>query len=170
MHRRQTAVTGLVLAAAMATIVPGAHGQLQRRSATPPQGAPPPPANAAVNRRYPYAGAWRGSRTMSDAPGGVATDAIGMTFDVADSVKGLYEGAMVLPNGARAPFRELTSTQAGLTWEQPNSGGGKWVYSDRLMTRDSIAGTLVLRGAPWKPAWDPSGTFVLTRRKEPVRP
>ena len=99
------------------------------------------------------------------APDAKPPDAIGMAFDVADSAKQLYEGAMILPNGKRAPFRNMTSTDSGLTWEQANSGGGKWIYAAKLVRRDSIAGTLVLRGAPWKPATDPSGTFALVRRK-----
>ena len=99
------------------------------------------------------------------APDAKPAEPIGMAFDVADSTKQLYDGAMILPNGKRAPFRNLMFTDTGLTWEQANSGGGKWIYTAKLVRRDSIAGTLVLRGAPWKPATEPSGTFALVRRK-----
>ena len=140
------------------------QGQL-RRSTTPPGGGQPAPApGTPVNRRFPFAGAWDGSRTMQNGPGAQSPAPIGMVFAVADSATRAYSGAMILPNGAHAPFQHLATTHDGLTWDQPNSGGGNWVYTAKLTSRDSLVGTLVLRDAPWKPAPEPSGTFLLVRR------
>jgi hypothetical protein len=43
--------------------------------------------------------------------------------------------------------------------------GGKWVYTAKLVSADSIAGTLMLRDWPQGGGEEPSGTFLLRRRK-----
>ena len=53
-----------------------------------------------------------------------------------------------------------------MQWKQQNSGGGFWVYTGRLVTPDSVAGTVVLTDWPQLPAGQkpPAGTFALARR------
>ena len=89
-----------------------------------------------------------------------------MVFDVADSAKSTYSGATILPNGASAPHLETAVSKGEMQWKQSNSGGGFWVYSGRLVTPDSIAGTAVLRDWPQLPAGEkpPAGTFSIVRR------
>ncbi len=89
-----------------------------------------------------------------------------VAFDVADSARNAYAGATLLPDGGRARHLSDVVTDGGLQWRQRNSGGGDWVYSARLVSRDSIEGTVVLRDWPQLPAGErpPSGTFVLVRR------
>jgi hypothetical protein len=141
----------------------GAAAQ-QRRSASPPPGAAAlPSARGAVDARFPYAGAWEGDRTMR-VPDDGQTDRLRIVFKVTDSARVSYDGAIFHQDGSRAPFVNATLSDAGLTWEQANSGGGKWIYKAALVSPDSIIGTLVLRGAPWTPAKEPSGTFSLTRK------
>jgi hypothetical protein len=66
-----------------------------------------------------------------------------MVFDVVDSARGTYSGTTILPNGARAPHLETTVTKGEMQWKQQNSGGGFWLYTGRLVTQDSVAGTAV---------------------------
>jgi hypothetical protein len=160
---RHVSVAATLVVAIGVTLAPRLRAQLPR-STTPPGSGGAMPAGTPMLRRFPYAGVWSGSRIMDDGPGSEAAEPIGLMFDVADTAKQTYSGALLFPDGGRAPFHDATLNQSKLVWEQPNSGGGKWVYSARLVGRDSIAGTVVLRGAPWKPAKDPSGTFGLVRR------
>jgi hypothetical protein len=94
-----------------------------------------------------------------------------VAFDVADTARQAYAGATLLPNGTRAPHLSDVVTDGALEWRQRNSGGGDWVYSARLVARDSIEGTVVLRDWPQLPAGQqpPSGTFVLVRRPAATR-
>ena len=89
-----------------------------------------------------------------------------MVFDVADSTKGEYTGATILPNNARAPHLETTVANGEMRWKQTNSGGGFWMYSGKIVGRDSIAGTVLLKDWPQLPAGEkpPTGTFALVRR------
>lgn len=130
------------------------HGNAQiarTRSAGPDA----PPAGVSTNARFPYAGTWTGTRTMP-----VGSDAISFSFSVIDDN---YTGVTLHPGGASSPQHSLTATSAGLTWEQPNSGGGTWVFHVRLAGPDSLAGTLVLRDAPANLMPAPVGSMVLTR-------
>ncbi len=160
---RHVSVATMLVVAAGVTLAPRVRAQLPR-STTPPASGGAMPAGAPMLRRFPFAGVWSGSRVMNDGPGSDAPEPIGLMFSVADTARQTYSGALLFPDGGRAPFRDAALAQSKLVWEQANSGGGKWVYSAKLVGRDSIAGTVVLRGAPWKPAKDPSGTFGLVRR------
>jgi len=91
----------------------------------------------------------------------MGTDDIGLRFTVADEK---YSGLTLHPGGGTAPQNKLTLTAAGLTWEQPNSGGGTWVFNVRLAGPDSMVGTLMLRDAPANFERAPKGTMVLTRQ------
>ena len=91
----------------------------------------------------------------------VGSDQIRFVFVVSD---GKYVGSTVHPGGAKAPHIGLTASASGLTWEQPNSGGGTWVFQVRLAAPDSMAGTIVLRDAPASFTPVPRGTLVLTRQ------
>jgi hypothetical protein len=91
----------------------------------------------------------------------MGSDDVGFRFTVSD---GKYAGTTLHPDGSTAPQDKLALTAAGLTWEQPNSGGGKWVFNVRLVGPDSMVGTLVLRDAPANFTTVPKGTMVLTRQ------
>jgi len=134
--------------------------QIARRS--PGTDAGPAPANNGTPRdpRFPYAGVWRGTRIMP-----IGSDQIGFRFTVADDK---YTGVTLHPNGGTAPQNALTATAAGLSWEQPNSGGGTWVFRVRLAGPDSMVGTLVLRDPPPNLTPAPTGTMVLLRQAAPA--
>lgn len=142
------------VAAALACAVGAADAQAARRRS----GGEGRAAAAAVPRdaRFPYAGLWVGVRTMP-----LGADTIGLRFTVVD---GRYAGETLHPDGSRAPQHRLAASAAGLAWEQPNSGGGTWVFRVRLAGPDSMAGTLVLRDPPPSLTPAPRGTLVLTRR------
>jgi hypothetical protein len=153
---------GIALIGASTILLAGnASAQIRRSSGgTPP---PPPPAGSPMKARVPYAGTWSGSSTMKDGPGANEPRQMVMVFD-ADSGGGPYTGFTVLPNNARAPRDKLALEDGALHWEQPNSGGGRWVYEARLVTRDSIAGNFILLDWPQGEGRKPTGSFGLTRR------
>ena len=134
--------------------------QIARRS--PGTDAGPAAANNGTPRdpRFPYAGLWRGTRTLP-----LGSDQIGFRFTVAGDK---YTGVTLHPNGGTAPHDALTATAAGLSWEQPNSGGGTWVFRVRLAAPDSMVGTIVLRDPPPNLTPAPTGTMVLLRQAAPA--
>jgi hypothetical protein len=134
-----------------------AGAQIARtRSPSGPDVPPPAQAGAPHDSRFPFAGLWSGTRVMPEG-----SDEIQFRFTVTD---GKYSGRTVHPNGNSSPQNNLAATAAGLTWEQPNSGGGTWVFHVHLAGPDSMVGTLVLRDAPANFNPVPKGTMVLTRQ------
>ena len=131
------------------------------RARTPAGDAQPIGGAIARDPQFPYAGLWQGTRTMP-----LGTGAIAFRFSVADRA---YTGATVHADGGTVPHRQLTATPGGLEWEQPNSGGGTWVYRVRLVGPDSMIGTLVLRDPPPNLTPAPTGTMVLVRQPVPTR-
>jgi hypothetical protein len=127
----------------------------QRRTSA---GGEQPPAGPSIPRdaKFPYAGEWQGIRTMPMGAGGFA-----LRLTVVD---GKYSGAMIMPNGNAIPAQGLKATAAGITWDSPNSGGGTWAYTMRLVAPDSIAGTVVLENAPPEFNPIPRGTIALSRK------
>jgi hypothetical protein len=119
------------------------------------------------SERHPFAGVWDGAMTLVTESGdGLKVPRL-LVIDVADSVRGTYTGATILPDNARAPHVETVVAKGEMHWKQPNSGGGFWVYAVRLVARDSLAGTVALEDWPQltpgqKP---PSGTISLVRRQ-----
>ena len=105
--------------------------------------------------RFPYVGLWRGVRTMP-----LGSDEIALRFTVAD---GKYDGVMLHPGGHTTPENHIVVSAAGLTFDHPNSGGGTWVYHLRLVSPDSIAGTLELRDPPPNLMPAPHGKMTLAR-------
>jgi hypothetical protein len=158
------------LAIVLVAAVGGSNAQAQvRRSA--PDGAGGPargeaPKGIPRSAQHPYAGVWDGTFTLRNGPGGEHDIPIVMVLIVADSAKGDYSGATILPNGARAPHLETTVVHGEMRWKQENSGGGFWVYAGKIVSRDSIAGTVALEDWPQLPPGEkpPSGTFALVRR------
>jgi hypothetical protein len=148
-------VSHLLVAALLAITASSAGAQLRRRAAG---GAGETRAEHGTPRdpRFPYAGLWSGTRVMP-----VGSDQIRLRFTVKD---GKYLGVTIHPGGDEAPQINLTATAAGLRWEQPNSGGGTWIFNVRLASPDSLAGTLILRDAPANFTEIPSGTMALTRQ------
>ena len=137
-------------------IAPHAEAQIARTRTPAGDGQQ---AAGAIPRdpQFPYAGLWLGTRTMPLGQGEIA-----FRFSVAD---GAYTGATVHADGGSVPHRQLTATAAGLVWEQPNSGGGTWVYNVRLVGPDSMIGALVLRDPPPNLTPAPTGTMVLVRQQ-----
>ena len=170
--RRYRLVTQTAFAFAIAVLIlaPDTARAQARRSASP-DGAAPASAGAPKGRprsaRFPFAGVWDGLFRVP-APDGSASRPMPviMIFEVADSARSTYSGSTVLPNGARAPHLETTVAKGEMHWKQQNSGGGFWLYTGRLVTQDSVAGTAVLREWPQLPAGQkpPAGTFAIVRR------
>jgi hypothetical protein len=148
-------VNGLAAAMLILSIAQTAHAQL-RRSGSPGGEQTPSAKGVARDPRFPYAGLWSGTRTMT-----VGSDEISFQFSVAD---GAYSGVTLHRGGGTAPQQNLAATAAGLTWEQPNSGGGTWLFRVRLAGPDSMVGTLVLRDPPPNLTPAPTGTMILTRQ------
>ena len=106
--------------------------------------------------QHPYAGLWAGVRTLP-----LGSDDFRLRYSVNND---RYDGVMLLPDGHRAPQKNLTMTADGLSWDSPNSGGGTWEYHAHLASPDSLVGTLVLRDAPPNLQPAPRGTIVLKRQ------
>ena len=158
---RRISVNGLLVVVAMLLSAQVASAQIAR-TRTPNGDVPPAAANGVPrDARFPYAGLWRGTRVMP-----VGSDEVVLQFTVTD---GTYSGAMIHPGGGRAPANNLSATASGLTWESPNSGGGTWVYHVRLVSQDSVEGTLMLRDAPPEFNPVPKGTMALTRQSAGAR-
>ena len=168
--RRTTLVTNVAVPIAIAILMLApkpARAQI-RRSASPdgtaPTGAGAPKGIPRI-ARHPYAGVWQGLFRLRSPDGSETPMPVVMVFDVADSAESTYSGATILPNGARAPHLETTVARGEMQWKQQNSGGGFWLYTGRLVTQDSVAGTAVLRDWPQLPAGQkpPAGTFAITQ-------
>jgi hypothetical protein len=173
-HRSGIGGTSVLLAAALLILGAGAAAAQVRRSGGPPPGGVPttPPGGiprGGASARYPYAGAWDGSFSLSVGPGAGRRVPIAVAFDVVDSARQAYAGATILPGDARAPHLETRVRDGEMRWTQANSGGGYWHYTARLATPDSIVGTLVLRDWPQLPPGErpPAGTLALVRRRAP---
>src|SRR5215213_7872531 len=158
---KRISITSVLVAALMMLETQIARAQIARTRT--PGGEPPAAAVSGIPRdtRFPYAGLWRGTRIMP-----VGSDEIGLQFTVTD---GTYSDAEIHHGGGRAPAKSLSATASGLTWESPNSGGGTWVYHVRLVSPDSIEGTLFLRDAPPQFNPVPRGTMALARQKPDAR-
>jgi hypothetical protein len=166
MHPSIVRASALALVAAFASISPRVlHGQM-RRSAEGNGPPPEAPKGLPRNAQFPFAGVWDGTMTVVGGAGGERDVPRTFILAIADSAKNQYGGAMLLPNGARAPYAETTLTNGEMKWKMPNSGGGFWVYSAKLVGRDSLAGTVALVDWPQLPAGEkaPSGTLGLVRR------
>lgn len=113
--------------AAVALLFIAATSRAQERRRSPDGGGSAPTTGVPRDPRFPYAGVWAGTRTMP-----IGSDDIGLRFTVTD---GKYAGLTLHPGGGTSPQNKLTMTAAGLTWEQPNSGGGTWVQRATRGTR-----------------------------------
>ena len=151
----QYRIHSLIAATLLVGVTTTSGAQEMRRRSADASGSVPT-AGVPRDPRFPYAGVWSGTRTMP-----MGSDDIGLRFTVANEK---YSGLTLHPGGGTAPQNNLTLTAAGLTWEQPNSGGGTWVFNVRLAGPDSMVGTLVLRDAPANFERVPKGTMVLTRQ------
>ena len=149
----------LIAIVGLATLANTGQAQLPRTQGPAAAGIAP---SGGIPRdpRHPYAGVWVGVRTMD-----MGSDDISFRFTVAD---GQYSGATLHPSGGRSPQNNLAVTTDGLTWDQPNSGGGTWVFKVHLASPDSMVGTLFLRDAPANLQPAPQGTMVL-KRQAPVQ-
>jgi len=136
-----------------------AEGQERRRS---PDGAGGAPANAPTYARMPFAGAWQGTRRMKDGPG-IEDEGWAVVIE-ADTAARKYAVFVIHPDGVRTPVQQLKEANGVLSWRQPNSGGGAWHYTARLVDREKLEGTLILRDWPQGGGATPSGTFTLLRR------
>lgn len=155
-HVSRGVVAAVVMLAGLAA---EGNAQERRRSA---DGAPPvpPPAGSVMNRRYPAAGVWEGTRRNPMGEESPAT----LMFEVSDSSKQQYRGAQMMADGGRVPYPEVSWSAGALTWKSPNSGGGDWMYTGRLSGTDTLKVEMVLKGAPWNPSPEPKMTYVLARK------
>ena len=158
---RRLAAVGIGLATMLAAS--SADAQLRRRPAPP--GEPQDPTGPTFPKR-PYDGTWEGWFVLRSGPGADERHPIHVAFAAAGDAAGPHAGARLEADGSRSSAFETVERDGTLQWRLPNSGGGVWEYSARLVARDSIAGTLRLRDWPQLPAGEraPSGTFVLVRR------
>ena len=154
------------IAAALTTIISllsatDAGAQQRRRAA---DGEAPPPPSGPVRMRVPYAGAWEGTLSMRDA----ATPArLGIVIEVADSTTGRLQGTTSTGGSTRSPHLETVVRDGRMRWKERAGDRGMLLYSATLVTPDSIAGTVTRQAADGTETQ--AGTFVLTRRRSPVR-
>ena len=147
-------VAGYTLAIVMTFAAVGtATAQGTRRAAPGGEASAPAKAGVARDPRFPYAGFWKGLR--------FGDDEIGFEFTV---VGDRYSGQTLVGGGVVAHER-LVASAAGLRWEQPNNGGGSWLYTVRLAGPDSLVGTLKLQGGPPDLRPIPEGTLMLIRQR-----
>jgi len=157
-------------AAVLAAAIAMNHAHAQMRRTAPDGGAGPPrgeqPKGIPRSSQHPYAGVWDGTFTLRGGPGGERNVPVVMVLIVADSTRGEYSGATILPNGARAPHLETTVVDGEMRWKQENSGGGFWMYAGKIVSRDSIVGTVALKDWPQLQPGEqpPTGDFALVRR------
>lgn len=148
-------VTGKSLIAALAMLFAGSAGAQEARMRMPNPDAAPTPPGVPRNSQFPYEGAWEGRRIM---PGG--SDDVTIRFLVQNDK---YLSSIAPANGRAEPERAAQATSAGLSWQQPNSGGGTWLYKVHFASPDSLVGTLVLTNAPANLTPAPAGTLSLRR-------
>ena len=138
-----------------------AEAQQRRRSA---DGEAPPPPSGPVRMRVPYAGTWEGTLSMRDA--GMPAR-LGLVVEVADSASGRLQGTSFTDGSARSPHLETIVRDGRMQWKERAGDRGMLLYSATLVAPDSIAGTVARQAADGTET--PAGTFVLTRRRSPVR-
>ena len=162
MHRAIGTLTILTAVAAAVAVATPASAQMRRQA--PPGGeAPVPPAGGESRPRipasaqFPFVGSWSGQQVVSGR-------AVPLGVDI-QAASGKYSGATIWPNDARATHVNSRTVGDTLVWEQPNSGGGTWVYQANRQSADSLVGTVMLRGAPFAQTDPPSGKFVLVRMR-----
>jgi len=170
---RSPTMRTLVALAAIVVATPTLTSAQQRRMAPPGSREPNGGASGARREpvglpRFPFVGAWEGELQMK--PQGEERGQpvpITMVFDLSDTTKVQYSGATIFPGDARAPHLKTVASNAGLQWEQRNSGRGMFAYTARLAGKDSIVGTVILRDSDWPTP--PTGTFVLVRKPTNTR-
>ena len=145
-----------------------ADAQLPRRSRSAEGTAGVPPVERGDQLRLPrrpFVGGWEGWSQLASGQGAEQRMPLRILVDSAQSGSG-YASSTVHPGGKRSANPQTVERDGMLYWRSPNSGGGWWEYSARLVTPDSIAGTVRLRDWPQLAAGQtaPSGTFVLVRR------
>jgi len=168
--RSLSARTTIISAALVLIVSQAGLAQERRRAGPPPDGVRAGPAGTAVTPRFPFAGTWGGTRTMlGQSPGAGQAEPIVMTFDVLDSTKVAYSGAtMAGPRkGSGSPHLKSVVNEHTIDWEEKNIGAGYFVYSARLVTSDSITGTVTLRDGNLP--GPPYGIFSLVRQPSGAR-
>lgn len=161
----RTVLAALAVAVSLTILAADAGAQQRRRSAGGGEG--PPPAGPS-RMRVPYTGAWEGTVTMRGA--GAVPARLGVVFEIADTATGSYTGATLSAGNARTPHLETAVTDGGMQWKERGDGDVVLLYTARLVTADSLVGTVTRRardGAA-EPT-EPAGSFVLVRRRSPAR-
>lgn len=163
----------VLLGTTLFVLVPETARCQERRRAGPGEG---PPDGVTFPRgtgdpRTPYAGIWDGSAMIANGAGTNEPMMLAMVFEVVDSATARYSGATIHRDNGRVRHVNTRVTKTTMEWTQPNSGGGQWVYTAKLVSRDSIAGIFVLRDWPQLPKGEkaPHGTFALARRAAGAR-
>jgi hypothetical protein len=149
----------LVIAVLLLAAAQGASAQERRRSAGG-EGGPALPFIEG-NASFPLSGSWAGTMTRS----GVGSFPIALNLEAED---GMYKRLARVNAGQPAPQVFWKVTGKTIRWEE-ESGLGVLVYSAQLVSPDSIAGTVTLRGGKPNDPKKAQGTFALARIKSLVR-
>ena len=148
----------LVLLALMALAAQPAQAQERRRMAGGPGG--PVLQYQPGNPDFPFTGSWRGTLTRT----GVGSFPVGVNIDVDN---GKYSGVSSNSPGQQTALRNSVVEAKTMRWEE-DSALGVLLYTAKLVSMDSISGTVTLRDAR---AGDPQaaqGTFTLRRAQPPA--
>ena len=140
------------------TTVQAAAAQERRRS--PDGGGPPTLPYSPGKPDLPLTGSWMGVMTRT----GAGTFPVAVKIDFAN---GKYDGASSIAPGMLSPHANSSATGKTLRWEE-ESGMGMLVYTARLVTNDSITGTVTLRDAKANDPNAAQGSFTLVRAKPPM--
>ena len=107
---------------------------------------------------------WDSTFTLRGGPDGEHDIPIVMVPIVADSAKAMLRRND--PAECACPASRNDRRDGEMRWKQENSGGGFWMYAGKIVSRDSIAGTVALKDWPQLQPGEkpPTGTFALVRR------
>jgi len=147
----------LLVALLVLTTVQAAAAQERRRS--PDGGGLPSLQYSPGTPDLPLTGSWMGAMTRTGA--GAFPVAVNIDF-----ANGKYEGASSIAPGMMSQHANSRATGKTLRWEE-ESGMGVLVYTARMVTNDSIAGTVTLRDAKPNDPNATQGSFTLVRAKPP---
>lgn len=102
---------------------------------------------------------------LGESPDAGVASPIAMIFRVVDSVHAVYDGeTMDDPRQAHGAPHRLTMVEGHeMRWEQKNNGPGVFDYTVRLVTSDSITGTVRLRDGVLP--GPPYGEITLVRQR-----
>jgi hypothetical protein len=160
----RTSTLVIVIICALSPLHARSQESSSRRRSAPPKvrdtSATPFVLDAAVAR---FVGVWQGNEAVKGGPPGSESSREYSLVIESAGERG-FTAHQRLPDGAKGRFSKFVLADGVLTWESPNSGGGRWIHTAQLVARDSMAGSIILRDWPQWNGAPPSGTFALRRR------